>query len=118
MDAVKLPRWRGFNLLEKFTDQPNSAFVEWDFDRIVEWGFDFVRLPMSYRCWSEPDPARWLEMDPVILGQVDDAIEMGRQRGIHVNLNLHRAPGYCVNPPAEPPMATTRSGSVQPAAIV
>ena len=41
-------------------------------------------------------------MDPVILGQIDDAIEMGRQRGIHVNLNLHRAPGYCVNPPAEP----------------
>lgn len=102
VDAVELPRWRGFNLLEKFTDQPNSAFVEWDFDRIAEWGFDFVRLPMSYRCWSEPDPARWLEMDPVILGQVDDAIEMGRQRGIHVNLNLHRAPGYCVNPPAEP----------------
>src|SRR5262249_15074743 len=22
--------------------------------------------------------------------------------GVHVNLNFHRAPGYCVNPPKEP----------------
>jgi endoglucanase len=29
-------------------------------------------------------------------------IEWGKGYGVHVNLNLHRAPGYCVNPPAEP----------------
>jgi endoglucanase len=36
------------------------------------------------------------------LAQIDDAVEMGRRCGVHVCLNLHRAPGYCVNPPAEP----------------
>ncbi len=102
VDASRLPRWRGFNLLEKFTDQQNAPFSEWDFDRIAEWGFDFVRLPMSYWCWSQPDPSRWLDMDEGVLGQIDDAVAMGRSRGIHVNLNLHRAPGYCVNPPSEP----------------
>src|SRR6267154_2456905 len=29
-------------------------------------------------------------------------IKNGRQPSFHINLNLHRAPGYCVNPPKEP----------------
>lgn len=105
-----LPRWRGFNLLEKFTDDNSSKsvthshrnppFQETDFQWIADWGFDFVRLPMSYRCWSSPE--RWLEMDETVLAQIDDAVELGRRHRIHVCLNLHRAPGYCVNPPPEP----------------
>src|SRR5688572_4570011 len=63
--AAKLPRWRGFNLLEKFVKhrEGNSAFRESDFQIMQEWDFDFARLPMSYHCWSEPDPERWLAMD-------------------------------------------------------
>jgi len=99
---TKLPRWRGFNLLEKFTERHNAPFVETDFEWMAEWGFDFVRLPMSYRCWSPDDPAHWLEMDERALVHIDQAVELGRRHGIHVDLNLHRAPGYCVNPPAEP----------------
>ena len=105
-----LPRWRGFNLLEKFTADNSSKsvsfasrnppFQETDFQWIADWGFDFVRLPMSYRCWSSPE--RWLELDETVLAQVDAAVELGRRYGIHVCLNLHRAPGYCVNPPPEP----------------
>lgn len=102
MDATHLPRWRGFNLLEKFTHHHNSAFNEWDFDFMARWGFDFARLPMSYWCWAEPDPERWLELREESLVHVDQAVELGRQYGIHVNLNLHRGPGYCVNPPEEP----------------
>ena len=52
---AKLPRWRGFNLLEKFI-APRSGksgrFREEDFQWIADWGFDFVRLPLDYRCWS------------------------------------------------------------------
>ena len=100
--ASKLPRWRGFNLLEKFTDHHNSRFLESDFEWMAEWGFDFARLPMSYRCWSEADPEKWLEMDESVLKDIDEVVALGKQYGIHVNLNLHRGPGYCVNPPEEP----------------
>ena len=100
--AKKLPRWRGFNLLEKFTQRRdgNPAFREQDFDWLAGWGFDFVRLPMSYRCWADPDD--WRKLREAELKHIDQAIEFGRQHGVHVNLNFHRAPGYCVNPPAEP----------------
>ena len=98
----QLPRWHGFNLLEKFTRREggNPPFRELDFAWIAELGFNFVRLPMSYLCWS--DPADWLKLREDELKHIDQAVEFGRQYGVHVNLNFHRAPGYCVNPPAEP----------------
>ncbi len=92
-----LPRWRGFNLLEKFTLALNSPYVEADFDMIAEWGFDFVRLPADYRCWTDA-PGKYKE---AVLREMDQAIAFARSRRIHVNLCLHRAPGYCVNPPKE-----------------
>src|SRR5690606_27978489 len=102
--ASKLPRWRGFNLLEKFTARRggNPPFQAEDFELMQEWGFNFARLPMSYQCWAKGDPAEWLRLDESQLKHIDHAIELGQRHGIHVNLNLHRAPGYCVNPPAEP----------------
>ncbi|MHB8522137.1 MAG: glycoside hydrolase family 5 protein [Limisphaerales bacterium] len=95
-----LPRWRGFNLTEKFNGDRNQPFRESDFEWIAGWGFNFVRLPMSYRCWADAND--WLNLRESALKEVDQAVEFGRQHGIHVNLNLHRAPGYCVNPPKEP----------------
>jgi len=100
VSAARLPRWRGFNLLEKFDARRSGPFRESDFDLIRQWGFDFVRLPMSYHCWGSP--ADWKKIDEKVLKDVDQAVELGRQRGIHVNINFHRAPGYCVNPPEEP----------------
>lgn len=96
----KLPRWRGFNLLEKFVVQRNQRFVERDFEWIAEWGFNFVRLPMDYRCWT--DPTDWTKLREEVLREVDEAVRFGEKYGIHVCLNFHRAPGYCVNPPPEP----------------
>jgi endoglucanase len=103
--AQKLPRWRGFNLLEKFIarrEGNHPAFREGDFALMAEWGFNFARLPMSYQCWTKGEPADWLKFDEAQLRHVDEAIAHGRRHGVHVNLNLHRAPGYCVNPPNEP----------------
>jgi endoglucanase len=101
--AAKLPRWRGFNLLEKFIAPRSGAsppFVEQDFELIADWGFDFVRLPLDYRCWS---PGKdWKLISERVLKEIDQAVEYGKQHGVHVCLNFHRAPGYCVNPPAEP----------------
>jgi len=88
-----IPRWRGFNLLEKF--YRNDPFRASDIQWISEWGFDFVRLPMDYRQWTDADDPYALK-EPV-LEHIDQAIELGRKYGIHVSLNLHNAPGFSVN---------------------
>jgi endoglucanase len=67
-------------------------------DFIAEWGFDFIRLPMDYRIWTRSSN-HFMETP---LKEIDQLIEWAQRRGIHVNLCLHRAPGYCVNPPKDP----------------
>src|SRR5579864_9168733 len=98
--SSRLPRWRGFNLTEMYDANHSRPFRESDFHMIAGWGFNFVRLPMSYLCWT--DPGDWANIREEPLRQIDQVIEFGRQYGVHTNLNLHRAPGYCVNPPKEP----------------
>lgn len=98
--ANHIPRLCGFNLLEKFTSRRNSPYVESDFEWMAEWGFKFARLPMDYLCWTDRDDPR--KLDEAVLKHIDQAVEWGKQYNVHVNLNLHRAPGYCVNPPNEP----------------
>ena len=73
----------------------NEPFVETDFEWMAHWGFNFVRLPMSYRCWTDPDdPFKLLEPT---LRQIDQAVEWGQRYGVHVCLNFHRAPGFSIN---------------------
>src|SRR6478752_8420144 len=74
-DYKHLPRWRGFNLLEKFDGNSNQPYKEMDFKMIHELGFNFVRLPMSYRCWSSPD--NWYQLNESVLKEIDQAIEYG-----------------------------------------
>ncbi len=90
-----LPRWRGFNLLYFFSAGRTEDPREDDFRWIADWGFDFVRLPMSYRLWTEENDPCAMKED--VLEKVDLAVELGRKHGIHMNVNLHRGPGYCVN---------------------
>ncbi len=98
---AKLPRWRGFNLLEKFHyDWSNTSFVKTDLEWIAELGFNFVRLPMDYRCWTERTD--WTKMKEPVLQEIDKAIQWCNEFGIHVCLNFHRAPGYTVASPPEP----------------
>jgi len=99
VSAQKLPRWRGFNLLAKFNVKRNGPFPESDFRIMKDWGFDFARLPMDYRCWVEAGNAR--RMNEAVLKEVDDAVELGRRLGIHICINFHRAPGYTVAKPQE-----------------
>lgn len=108
-----LPRWRGFNLLEKFQNKPdefssmapvwsfyNEPFRESDFQIISDLGFNFVRLPMSYKCWTKE--GTYLEYDEKTLKEIDQAVKWGRKYNVHVCINMHRAPGFCVCvPPAE-----------------
>jgi len=103
-----LPLWKGFNLQEKFTHKPdewmdiapewgakNDPFRESDFAAIRELGFNFVRLPMSYKCWCDEND--WYKLSEKHLKEIDQAVEWGKQYGLHVCINFHRSPGYTIN---------------------
>ncbi len=96
--ASHLPRWRGFNLLDKFNGR-NDPFVETDFEWIHELGFNFVRLPMDYRGWIENRD--WTKFREQTFKEIDQAIGFGEKHQIHAMLNFHRAPGYTVAKPEE-----------------
>jgi endoglucanase len=90
-----IPRWRGFNLTELAGGQRHQHYQESDFSSMAEWGFNFARLPCSYWVWSDKND--WMTIDNAALQPLDLAIALGRQYRIHINLCLHRIPGYCVN---------------------
>jgi endoglucanase len=91
-----IPLWRGFNLIELGGwNKPNQSYQESDFSWMAEWGFNFARLPCSYWVWSSR--AAWMTINERALRPLDRAIEFGHRYGIHINLCLHRIPGYCVN---------------------
>ncbi|HYW94269.1 MAG TPA: cellulase family glycosylhydrolase, partial [Bacteroidales bacterium] len=93
---------KGFNLLGKFdVNWSNDGYRESDFSMIHELGFNFVRLPVDYRTYTQAgDWDVFLENE---VQDIDNAIQWGSQYDVHVSLNLHRAPGYCVNTSAVPP---------------
>lgn len=87
---------KGFNLLGKFdVSWSNKGFSEKDFSTIHELGFNFVRLPVDYRTYTKY--ADWDTFIESEVKEIDNAVSWGQQYEIHVCLNLHRAPGYCVN---------------------
>lgn len=99
ISAAHIPRWRGFNLQGKFSSAEHPydgpAYDEFDFATMAEWGFDFARLPLSYWTWGSPD--NWSEIREEPLKKIDQAVDLGKQYRIHINLNFHRIPGYCIN---------------------
>jgi len=94
-----LPFWRGFNLLEMFNVNRQGPWQEEDFKWIAEWGFNFVRFPMSYLLWVKEDP---FKLDETGMARVDAGIALAQRYGLHVELNFHNAPGYCVSREKDP----------------
>jgi aryl-phospho-beta-D-glucosidase BglC (GH1 family) len=101
-----LPRWRGFNLLDFFSPDPQHkrpGTTEDHLRWIADWGFDFVRLPMAYPYYLDIDrtkpvtPEDVRRIDPRRVDEIDRLVILAHKHGLHVSLNLHRAPGYCVN---------------------
>jgi endoglucanase len=102
----KLPQWKGFNLLDFFSPNPNNprpGTSEDHFRWMQDWGFNFVRVPMAYPSYLNIDrsknitPEDVYKIDEQAVGRVDNLVQMAHKYGMHVSLNLHRAPGYCVN---------------------
>lgn len=96
----KLPRWRGFNLLNFFQRRHQQPVSEEDFRLIHDLGFNFVRLPMDYRIWTAGND--WNRIDESALHAIDEAVALGGRYFLHVCLNFHRAPGFTVADPPEP----------------
>ena len=101
-----LPQWKGFNLLDFSSPEPISnrnRTTKEDLQWISDWGFDFVRIPMAYPSYVDFDRSRDISpeevyhIDEAALEHVDQLVHMAHQNHLHVSLNLHRAPGYCIN---------------------
>ncbi len=86
------PRRCGFNIHDLFNFRPVGSFEEHDFRWMADWGFDFARVPVAYTLIVEDQdphkPNTWF------LEQLDRAVHLGRRYGVHIRLDLHRAPGY------------------------
>ncbi len=104
--ANKLPYWKGFNLLDLFNPDPSRARPQTEekhFQWMADWGFNFVRIPMAYPAYIKFDRSKDLKTNRVrkidrrAVEHVDELVYWGRKYGLHVSLNLHRAPGFCVN---------------------
>ena len=101
-----LPRWKGFNLLDFFSPDPRSSYggtTEEDFKWMSDWGFDFVRIPMAYPSYlkfnrdKDITPEEVYQVDEEALERVDQLVYLAHKYNMHVSINLHRAPGYCIN---------------------
>lgn len=102
----KLPRWKGFNLLDFFSPNPTPSHnptTEEHFKWMRDWGFDFVRLPIAYPHYLNIDRSKNIvpndvyKINPEAVDRIDALVNMAQQYNMHVSLNLHRAPGYCIN---------------------
>lgn len=107
-----LPRWKGFNLLDFFSPFParaRPATVPEFFGWMRDWGFDFVRVPMAYPAYLDIDhkkpitPDEVYRFDASAIDRIDRLVDRAHAAGLHVSLNLHRAPGYCINAGFEEP---------------
>lgn len=92
-----MPRY-GFNFQWMFSSWDKNAPADADakaLDFLAEMGFDFVRIPCDYRLWTTD--FEYLNPDDRVFAKLDQYIDACRQRNMQMSLNLHRAPGYCIN---------------------
>lgn len=103
----KLPKWKGFNIPDYF--QPDPWYVgtptpEEYFKWVAGWGFDFIRIPMAYPAYLNITPQQKYitaedvyKIDENKVQQIEKTIYLAQKYNLHVSLNMHRAPGYCVS---------------------
>lgn len=101
-----IPQWRGFNLLDYFGPQHGGGrnkSKEDDFKWMSDWGFDFVRFPIAYPSYLKFDrskditPEEVYQIDEEIVEKIEEVVFLAHKYNLHVSLNMHRAPGYCIN---------------------
>src|SRR6478752_4297071 len=119
----KLPRWRGFNLLD-FSSPEMSKGRKSNEDQLKwmrDWGFNFIRIPIAYPCYLKFDrtknitPEEVYYIDEAAVNQIENLIYKAHQYGLHTSINLHRAPGYCINAGFNEPFNLWRDKAAQDA---
>ncbi|HVV00778.1 MAG TPA: cellulase family glycosylhydrolase [Verrucomicrobiae bacterium] len=118
-----LPRWRGFNLTDFTAPNPfwGHRTTDEELKWIVDWGFNFIRLPVAYPRYLDFDRSRDITPEEVYkidereVGKIESFARKAQQHGLHVSLNLHRAPGYCINAGFHEPYDLWRSEEAQKA---
>jgi endoglucanase len=96
---MSMPRY-GFNFLWMFSMAPGHAPEGVDLkalDFLEELGFNFIRIPTDYRFWTTDFD--YFHPDEAVFRLIDSYLEACQKRGLQMCLNLHRAPGYCINRP-------------------
>lgn len=101
-----LPAWKGFNLLDFYSPDParnQRTTTEEHFKWMQDWGFDFIRIPIAYPCYLNIDRTKNIAPEDVYkinnkgVDDIDALVQMAHKYNMHVSVNLHRAPGYCIN---------------------
>lgn len=118
-----LPRWRGFNLVDFASPNPRFGHATSDDELkwLADWGFDFIRLPMAYPRYLGFDrsksitPADVYKIDEKEVDRIEAFVRKAQAAGLHVSINLHRAPGYCVNAGFHEPYDLWKSKEAQEA---
>jgi len=62
---------------------------------IAKRGFNFIRIPTDYRFWTTDFD--YLRPNEKMFEVIDSYLQACRDFGLHMSLNIHRAPGYCIN---------------------
>lgn len=86
----------GFNfqwMLVEAGQRPRPTDVK-ALDFLAAHGLNFVRIPTNYQVWTAG--FEYFHPDESVFESLDEYLEACRARGIHLSLNLHRAPGYCI----------------------
>ena len=84
----------GFNLQGMRMAGLHVGFDPRHFKWMRDWGFNFVRLPLDYRCWVKDRKSANREIiDEKGLEPLDAGIAAARANGLTTMINLHRIPG-------------------------
>jgi len=119
-----LPAWRGFNLLDFFNPDPtknNHPTTEEHCKWMRDWGFNFVRIPIAYPCYLNIDrtknitPEDTYKIDSKAVDDIDRLVQMAHKYNLHTSINLHRAPGYCINAGFHEPFNLWKDAAAQDA---
>ncbi|HEX2756397.1 MAG TPA: cellulase family glycosylhydrolase [Candidatus Limnocylindrales bacterium] len=88
--------WYGFNMQWMLVGGGRRPLPpdERALDFLSGLDFNFVRMPTDYRTWTTGFD--YGHPDESVFATLDDHLVACRLRGIHLSLNLHRAPGYCI----------------------